>query len=88
MFIFKTFISVNSDTNDGKVAILSSIILGGKRTFQCFCVGAKQLEKQRCITISSTGGVCPKMGNVTPLTYNRRDCQEDNDEPEARKKRI
>nr|XP_058943434.1 collagen alpha-1(XVII) chain-like [Pocillopora verrucosa] len=35
----KTFIGVNCDTNDAKVAKLSSTISGGKRTYKCYCEG-------------------------------------------------
>ena len=31
------FIGVNCDTNDAKVAKLSSTISGGKRTYKCYC---------------------------------------------------
>lgn len=34
-----TFIGVNCDTNDAKVAKLSSIISGGKGTYKCNCEG-------------------------------------------------
>ena len=35
----KIFIGVNCDTNDAKVAKLSSAISGGKRTYKCYCEG-------------------------------------------------
>ena len=35
----KIFIGVNCDTNDAKVAKLTSSHSGGKRTYKCYCEG-------------------------------------------------
>ena len=54
-----------------------------------FCKGALAIEeaKMYCnILYWECLSICPKVGNVNPLVYDKSDCEEESNEPEARQR--
>ena len=59
-----------------------------KRTYKCFCEGALATGEAEMYCNIHHWECRPKMGNVNPLVYNKSNYEKDNNEPEARQRRI